>query len=74
MNQEINFYTCCNKVYNNFIPTFILSNLYHNENSSVELSDQSYSMIKEFMSFNDIGNSIIGPKNVLSLIQENNVF
>jgi hypothetical protein len=33
----VNIYTCCNGVYKNFIPIFILSNLYHNEDSFVEV-------------------------------------
>jgi hypothetical protein len=39
----INFYTCCNKIYNNFIPLFILSNLYHNENCYVEVGTDDVS-------------------------------
>ena len=35
--NKINFFTCCNKIYNNFIPLFILSNLYHNKDSFVEI-------------------------------------
>lgn len=34
---NIIFFTCCNGVYKNFIPLFILSNLYHNDNSFVEI-------------------------------------
>lgn len=37
MKPKINFFTCCNKIYNNFIPLFILSNLYNNDNSFVEV-------------------------------------
>ena len=52
MNQ-INFFTCCNKIYNNFIPLFILSNLYHNDNSFVEIGtdDENYEPISKAMDF-----------------------
>ncbi|MEY4571051.1 MAG: hypothetical protein RLZ10_244 [Bacteroidota bacterium] len=34
---DLNVFTCCNGVYKNFIPLFILSNLYHNEKTFVEI-------------------------------------
>lgn len=49
MNKKINFFTCCNNVYNNFIPLFILSNLYHNDDSFVEIGtdDLNYEPISK---------------------------
>lgn len=49
----INFYTCCNKIYNNFIPLFILSNLYHNENCYVEVGtdDVNFEPIQKSINF-----------------------
>jgi len=38
---KINIFTCCNGVYKNFIPIFILSNLYHNDDSFVEVGVDS---------------------------------
>lgn len=37
METKLNVFTCCNGVYKEFIPLFILSNLYHNEEVSVEI-------------------------------------
>jgi hypothetical protein len=40
-----NVFTCCNGKYNDFIPLFILSNLYHNDNVFVEVGTDEYSEI-----------------------------
>ena len=52
---DINFFTCCNNEYCNFIPLFIFSNLYNIPNSHVEigydnwdvLNDESINILKE---------------------------
>ena len=36
-----NFFTACNGIYKEFIPLFILSHLYHNENCFVEIGVDS---------------------------------
>jgi hypothetical protein len=36
-NIRLNIFTCCNKEYKNFIPLFIISNLFHNKNTFVEI-------------------------------------
>ena len=38
---KTNFYTICNGIYKEFIPIFILSHLYHNENCFVEIGVDS---------------------------------
>lgn len=40
-----NVFTCCNGKYNDFIPLFILSNLYHNDNVFVEVGTDEYNKI-----------------------------
>lgn len=40
MKNNINFYTCCNNKYCDFIPLFVFSNLYNNKNSFVEVGYQ----------------------------------
>lgn len=37
-NITVNVFTCCDGIYKDFIPLFILSNLYHNEECFVEIS------------------------------------
>jgi hypothetical protein len=37
MKEKFNIFTCCNNRYNQFIPIFIFSHLYHNEESFVEI-------------------------------------
>jgi len=49
--NKLNIFTCCNNEYRNFIPIFILSNLYHNKDSFVEICTDSLSDI-------DIKNSL----------------
>lgn len=49
--NKLNIFTCCNNEYRNFIPIFILSNLYHNKNTFVEICTDSLSDI-------DIKNSL----------------
>jgi hypothetical protein len=36
-NLKVNVFTCCNGIYKDFIPLFILSNLYHNDECFVEI-------------------------------------
>ena len=38
---KTNFFTACNGIYKEFIPLFILSHLYHNENCFVEIGVDS---------------------------------
>jgi hypothetical protein len=40
-----NVFTCCNGKYNDFIPLFILSNIYHNDNVFVEVGTDKYNEI-----------------------------
>jgi hypothetical protein len=37
MKEKLNIYTCCNGLYNEFIPLFILSHLYYNSEAFVEV-------------------------------------
>ncbi|MFM2010397.1 MAG: hypothetical protein RLZZ479_788 [Bacteroidota bacterium] len=37
MKETLNIYTCCNKSYNNFIPLFVFSHLYHNPTAFIEI-------------------------------------
>jgi len=62
--NELNIFTCCDGVYKDFIPLFILSNLYHNDNCIVEVGvDRSnYSNIKKSL---DILNNLYKDKFVL---------
>jgi len=49
MEFKTNVFTCCDKIYKDFIPIFILSNLYHNESCFVEIGvdDLNYEPIKK---------------------------
>lgn len=46
---KLNIFTCCNNVYKDFIPLFILSNLYHNNDCIIEIGvdDVNYPQIQE---------------------------
>lgn len=48
-NLTVNVFTCCNGIYKDFIPLFILSNLYHNDECFVEIGvdDINYEPIQE---------------------------
>jgi hypothetical protein len=46
-----NVFTCCNNIYNDFIPLFILSNIYHNDDVFVEVGSDKY---KEVLTENSI--------------------
>jgi hypothetical protein len=47
MSQNLNIFTCCNGIYKDFIPLFIYSNIYHNNDCFVEIGVdvESYSEI-----------------------------
>lgn len=49
MENKLNIFTCCNGIYKDFIPLFVLSNLFHNDNCTVEVGvdNSNYSKIKE---------------------------
>lgn len=49
INNKLNIFTCCDGIYKDFIPLFILSNLYHNDDCFVEIGvdDVNYPEIKD---------------------------
>lgn len=57
MNKNLNIYTVCNEKYIDFAPIFILSNLYFNRNSFVEIGSfkNSFNLVKESL---DVLNTI----------------
>ena len=47
--MEVNIFTCCDGIYKDFIPLFIMSNLYHNDKAFVEIGVDvdNYDKIKD---------------------------
>jgi hypothetical protein len=52
--MRTNVFTCCNGVYNDFIPLFILSNLYHNDDVFVEIGTDDLEGVTNLKSIKEL--------------------
>jgi len=68
---KLNIFTCCNNIYKDFIPLFILSNITYNEDCFVEVGvdDDNYDGIKESL---DVLKTIFGNKFLVYNVNFNN--
>lgn len=75
MNERTTIYTCTNEKYYDFIPIFIHSNLFHNENVDIEIGVENNRIDKSILKIFDICSKIYSNSKInLKIVPFNHIF